>query len=116
MTELESACVHACGACAEICEQHVRQGAAFRGHAQYSVDQLALITCGEVCRVAANSIPDADCWIDGVCDWCADVCLEFAGRPRRLDSWPALEAAAREAARTCRTLASAIRQQRDSAA
>jgi hypothetical protein len=116
MTELESGCLRACERCAQLCEERIRSDPSFRGQSQYSGDQLAMISCGEVCRVAASSIPDGDEWIDGVCNWCADVCLDFAARPRRLDSWTEVQAAAREAASLCRDLASALRRQRESAA
>jgi hypothetical protein len=103
VTELEAAAVDACDRCASLCENAVQTHTSFAAATvQFSTDQIAILACREVCRLAASAVRDGDPSARHVCEWCAAVCVECASRQRlNCDRWSELRGACNDAARRC---------------
>jgi hypothetical protein len=101
-TAMLLACEAACEACAADCERLLALDTAYRvGVESFTPQQLALVTCADVCRVTASAIREQRPGVEDVCAWCADVCATLAANWQRTPGWSSAIERSRECAARC---------------
>jgi hypothetical protein len=76
-------CVDACEACAEECERALNTDPTYAsGVSKFTGEQIALITCADVCRITAAAVRRRQVGYQEICTWCAEVCETCVSRGR----------------------------------